>query len=274
MPDAPDPPALLAADQSDNRIRLFNPFVAGDRKPDLWSYPKADETELTLKPTDAKRVPFAGKLHILIAYHGRVRLVRFEDHHPVKDYPSYGSCHSAEILPDGNLVTANSNDDMLRLHRGAEDFTDTELPYAHGVTWDKERSLLWALGDKLYAFRYDSGELVIEETIELPDSPTGHDLFPLRSEPKLLVSNNDALYLFDIPSFSFEKISDLGEIKSVSQHIDGTLWATDPENQEGSATWQTDAVIRVRPPDPEKRFRNAGAKFYKARWWQHVAFSY
>jgi hypothetical protein len=39
---SPKTPALLCADQSDNRIRLINPFSAGDRKPTVWSCPDAE----------------------------------------------------------------------------------------------------------------------------------------------------------------------------------------------------------------------------------------
>ncbi len=267
-------PAFLGADQADNRIRLFNPFAAGDRKPSLWAYPAEDEGPIKLSPTDAKRVEIDGVVHVLAAYHSRVRLIRFSDRKVIKDFPSYSSCHSAELLPGGSLVSANSNHGMLRLHKSADAFTDMELPYAHGVTWDKARNCLWALGDKLYRIRHQDGRLTIDKHFELPESPTGHDLFPLRKEAKLFVSNNHALYLFDIAAESFELISKLKNIKSASQHLDGTLWATDPKHLKGAHNWQTDSVLRVRPEQPVIRHRNQGSKFYKARWWQKVPFSY
>ena len=157
---------------------------------------------------------------------------------------------------------------MLRLHTSATEFTDLELPYAHGVVWDNTRRRLWALGDLLYRIRVDDNGLSVEKTFKLPQTPTGHDLFPLRSKPTLLVSNNDAIFLFDIAKSAFETVSELRAIKSASQHLDGTLWATDPANQPGSANWQTDTVLRVRPANPPMTLRNKGSKFYKARWWQ------
>lgn len=273
LPD-PNAPALLAADQADKRIRLFNPFSTGARKPSLWSYPLEDAAPSEFLPTDAKRVEIDGDAHILAAYHGRVRLVRMRDHKLIEDLPSYSSCHSAERLPDGAIVSANSNHGKLRLHRAAEEFVDLDLPYGHGVTWDRERNHLWALGDALYKLSYQDSALRVEDTYPLPLSPTGHDLFPLRNEPKLLVSNNDALFLFDIRSSKFETVSTLAGIKSASQHLDGTLWATDPAQLEGAPSWQSDAVIRVRPAAPPIKHRNQGSRFYKARWWQKVPFSY
>ena len=265
---------LLCADQSDNRIRIINPFAAGERKPEFWSYPAKDQKPLKYMPTDAKRVEVDGVVHVLAAYHGRVQLVRFADQKVMKDFPSYSSCHSAALLPGGVIVTANSNHGMLRVHRTADDFTDLKLPYAHGVTWDKTRQCLWALGDVLYRLKFTEGKLSIEKKFKLPLSPTGHDLFPLREEAKLLVSDNEALYVFDIETEKFGIISKLHGIKSASQYHDGTIWISDPAGMKGAANWQSDAVIRVRPKEPKMRYRNEGAKFYKARWWQKVEFSF
>ena len=267
-------PAFLCADQADNRIRLFNPFAAGERKPTLWSYPPEDGAALKWLPTDAKRVEIDGVAYLLAAYHGRVQLVRFEDGKLIRDLSSYSSCHSAELLPDGTIVSANSNHGKLRHHLADQKFSDLELPYAHGVTWDKSRKCLWALGDVLYRFAYADGKLSLEKKFPLPISPTGHDLFPLRDEAKLLVSNNEALFLFDIATSKFETVSELHSIKSASQHQDGTIWVSDPEDVKGAASWQSDAVLRVRPAEPKLGYRSRGTRFYKARWWQKVSFSY
>ncbi|WP_153558008.1 DUF6528 family protein [Roseimaritima sediminicola] len=269
-----DTPAILLADQADNRIRLFDPLATDADQATLWCYPADDQPPDRHVPTDAKRVTSEGVVYILAAYHGRVRLIRFRDQAVIKDFPSLGSCHSAELLPDGAIVTANSNHGKLRLHRSAEEFVDLELPYAHGVTWDRTRNCLWALGDYLYRIDYTAGDLVIDKKFALPISPTGHDLFPLRTEAKLLVSNNDALFLFEIATESFSTISELEHIKSASQHGDGSIWISDPQEIAGARPWQSDSVLAVRPPSNNKRYTRDGSRFYKARWWQPVVFSY
>ena len=260
--------ALLCADQADNYIRL----ISNDKT--IWSYPAKENEDFPWRPTDAKRVEFNGETHILIAWHGRIRLVRFRDHKTVKDFKTYSSCHSAELLPDGTLVSASSNHGKLRVHFGKEDFHDLDLPYAHGVVWDKSRNRLWALGDFLYLIRYSDKKLTVEKQFKLPKSPTGHDLFPLQNEDRLLVSNNHGLYLFDIESKKFETVSELKWIKSASQRNDGSIWITDPANIEGAKSWQTDSVMQIQPKAPEKRFSFENARFYKARWWQKSTFSY
>lgn len=260
-------PALLCADQADNRIRLIG-FTKEGRSATLWCYPAQGEKQSDYKPTDAKRVEMDGEVHVLAAYHGRVRLVRFRDCKLVKDYPTYGSCHSAELLPDGSIVSVSSNDGILRLHHSADEFVDLKLPYGHGVTWDKTRKRLWVLGDRLYRFAYDGKKLSPDGQFKLPLSPTGHDLFPLRDRSKLLASNNDALFLFDIAKEEFETVSTLKEIKSASQHVDGSIWVTEPKKIEGAADWQSDSIVTVLPERTALRHSVDGARFYKARWWQ------
>ena len=267
-------PALLCADQADNRIRLVNPHARNPDDAVLWLYPAADERPVEYKPTDAKRVKIDGETFILAAYHSRVRLIRFKNSELVKDYPSYGSCHSAELLPDGSIVSVSSNHGVLRLHRSAEAFVDLKLPYAHGVTWDKKRERLWALGDRLYRFRYVEANLLPDGQFELPLTPTGHDLFPLRTDSKLLVSNNDALFVFDIEREAFETVSELRAVKSASQHADGSIWVSEPKTIENAQSWQSDSVIPVVSHETSVRHTIDGARFYKARWWQKVEFSY
>ncbi|QEG41484.1 DUF6528 family protein [Roseimaritima ulvae] len=260
--------AILMADQADNRIRLYDPRADDTAKSTLWCYPPDDQPPLHYKPTDAKRVKHDGVVYVLAAYHGRVRLVRFHDQELIKDYPSYSSCHSAALLPDGVIVTANSNHGMLRLHRSQDDYSDLELPYAHGVSWDQQHNCLWAVGDFLYRIDYSDGELIVDEKFALPSSPTGHDLFPMREQAKLLVSNNDALFVFDIATEKFSTISELHHIKSASQHADGSIWVSDPRDIAGAASWQSDSLLRVQPNAAEKRYTRETSRFYKARWWQ------
>lgn len=272
--ETPETLALLCADQADNRIRLVDPYAPREGKTALWSYPADEETPFHYRPTDAKRVEIDGEVFILAAFHGRVQLVRFRDHKLMKDFATPSSCHSAELLPGAVIVSVNSNHGILRLHRSSDDFVDIELPYAHGVTWDKAGNCLWVLGDCLYQFSYKEGRLDLESKTPLPLSPTGHDLFPLRSEAKLLVSNNDALFLFDTATKTFENLSGMRAIKSASQHADGSIWVSEPKKIEGAKDWQSDSVIPLSPEDSSMRCTIAGARFYKARWWQRVTFSY
>lgn len=123
-------------------------------------------------------------------------------------------------------------------------------------------------------FGWSHPSLTVDRSIELPMSPTGHDLFPLREQAKLLVSNESALFLFDITTEQFETVSEIKDIKSVNQHQDATIWITEPKKISDAAPWHSDGVLRVRPNAPEIRHHHANARFYIVRWWQKVSFSY
>lgn len=269
--EPPEFGAILVADQADSRIRLLTP----ENDPQtLWAFPPESEKGDQFKPTDAKRVVFEGVTHILAAYHGRVRLIRFHDRKVIKDFPSLPSCHSAELLPDGNLVTVNSNAGKLRLHVSAEQYTDHELLFAHGVSWDRAHTQLWALGDALYLYRYENGRLALQDQFPLPLAKSGHDLFPLHEGEALFVSNTPALFRFSIETKKFETISTILAIKSASQAQDGSIWITEPKQIPGAAAWQTDSVAQIQGDRIQKRLIRSGSRYYKARWWQKVGFSY
>ncbi|TWT84658.1 hypothetical protein CA13_61380 [Planctomycetes bacterium CA13] len=270
----PETLAVLIADQADNRIRLFDPLNTDIHRATLWCYPGEDEKTHHYRPTDAKRVEIDGVVHVLAAYHGRVRLVRFSDRMLIQDYSTLSSCHSAEILPGGAIVSANSNHGILRLHHSEDEFFDLKIPYAHGLAWDKVRNCLWVLGDFLYCINYLEGRLVLDRKFKLPLSPTGHDLFPLREDAALLISNNEALFSFDIKTEKFEMIFALRNIKSASQHLDGSIWVSEPKEIEGAKEWQSNAFISLNSKAGVKRYSRETSRFYKARWWQQVSFSY
>lgn len=257
--------AILAADQADGRVRLISAETPAQT---LWAFPPESAKPDAYKPTDAKKVEFEGKTCILVSYHGRVRLIRFEDQKVLKDYPSLGSCHSVEMLPDGKLVSANSNHNTLRLHLDAEKFFDLPLTFAHGVVWDKAGDCLWAVGDELYQVRYEKDSLSIVEKFSLPGSPSGHDLFPVAHSRNLLVSDNEALYIFSPEKKSFATLSTIRAIKSASRAKDGSAWITEPMKIEGAAPWHSDTIARIEGDQITTRITLPGARFYKARWWQ------
>ena len=63
--------------------------------------------------------------------------------------------HSVEVLPDGTLVVASSNDDWVGIYPPGETRPSQtiEHPNAHGVLWDPEGEVLWIVGaDKLGAY--------------------------------------------------------------------------------------------------------------------------
>ena len=103
---------------------------------------------------------------------GAVALIRLSDHKLM----FYANCgqnpHSAEVLPDGNIVTAESKSGEINTFvvdtvkvLGAKANT-VKLGNAHNVVWDKKRSYLYATATKkegvtaLFRFKYDGNRSI------------------------------------------------------------------------------------------------------------------
>ncbi len=274
-PEAPpEETAILCADQADNRIKLIR--LSDPAKPTvIWRHPDTPDKRGPYMPTDAKRVVVQGVVHILASYHQRVQLVRFADKKLIRDYPAPPSCHSAECLPDGTIVTANSTDEKLRLHFSAAEYLDYPLPYAHGACWDHQRQQLWALGDKLHLYDYKDRKLNLKKSHPLPGAPTGHELFPVANADKLFVSNTENLSVFDIKAAKFHVLLSIADIKCASVCPDAKTWITQPKSIPAAQSWQTDTITSVASiAEEQQRHTIPLARFYKARWWQNVSFSY
>ncbi|MFJ9040402.1 DUF6528 family protein [Streptomyces sp. NPDC102406] len=194
--------------------------------------------------------------------------------------------HSAEILPDGNVAVACSTGARVRLYAAslgtrATRFAEAELKGAHGLHWDWENRLLWALGDdELVAFAVAGGaarpRLVRRFADPLPvatpgRSAGGHDLFPVAGLPgRLWVSTSASVHQYATRGRTFaQDFAGAAEIsrKGVKCVGDdprtGRVVTTVPEPGLGE-TWWTTTVSAHRP---EGAYKLVGGGIYKARWW-------
>ncbi|PST81584.1 hypothetical protein C7T94_19135 [Pedobacter yulinensis] len=218
---------------------------------------------------------------LITASGGGVALVRLADKKVVFMVYAGGNTHSAELLPDGNIVAASSTGGYLTLIR-----TDTavaaaavrtsriKMPDAHNVVWDRKRQLLWATGGQvLYGLSYnmncDAPELTIKEQIELPDGGS-HDLFPVFGQDRLWLSTHDHTWLVDMVGKKLTEVSKLDRIKSLSSGPERyplmMLRAIDTNRK-----WYNNQLIDAKS---NVIFDLEGLKIYKARWDLPNAFSY
>ena len=160
-----------------------------------------------VNPSEVKPV-FNRRYILMTASGGAVALIRLSDHKLM----FYANCgqnpHSAEVLPDGNIVTAESKNgeistfvvDTVKV-LGAKANT-VKLGNAHNVVWDKKRSYLYATATitggvtALFRFKYDGNrsnpKLTNQTRIYTFDKESGgHDLFPVYGE-------EDKLWLKDL----------------------------------------------------------------------------
>ena len=268
---------LVMADQSQNRV------IIADLSSNTitWEWKPSSNTSWFTNMSDAK--PVCGNQYILAtASAGGVALVRIADKKTVfYAYAGNGNLHSAELLPDGNIVAACSTGGYLILFH-----TDTTtLPYsgytkkialddAHNVVWDKQRQLLWsASGNKLYAYRYNSNctqpDLSLTDSIALP--ATGcHDLFPDYGKDSLLLSTSSKVWTIGLKARTVTQISNLARIKSVSPgplpYVTALMQSIDTDQ-----LWWNDTIIDL---NSNSIYHLAGLKAYKARWLLDNSFSY
>lgn len=114
------------------------------------------------------------------------------------------SPHSIELLPNGNVVIANSNGNVriYKSSQGSTDYVETELSSAHGVIWDTELKVLWALGYNTIC-SYKIGGTAANPTFTLSTStalPTngGHDLaVDYADSNSLLFTTSHGAYKFN-----------------------------------------------------------------------------
>ncbi|TZF85624.1 hypothetical protein FW774_00670 (plasmid) [Pedobacter sp. BS3] len=231
--------------------------------------------------SDAKAV-YNGEYILTTASGGGVALVRISDKKLMFYAYAGGNTHSAELLPDGNIVTASSNGNYITVFR-----TDTlnfpdhvyhkniPVAFAHNVVWDKKNKVLWtASNNKLkiytYNFNCEMPDLLLTDSIGLPGAQA-HDLFPVYGKNALWISNTTSVFKYHINTKKLEKISvPYKDVKSISSGPGGypTLLIA-PENT--YKAWWTDDIHSLNEP---VIFKQEGLKMYKARWFIENSFSY
>lgn len=275
---------IVLADQSVNRVAIADI----DSKQVVWEWLPAQSNVGTgdvkwfTNMSDAKPV-YNNKYILANASAGGVALIRIADKKTVfYAYGGNGNVHSAELLPDGNIVIAASTGNYLMLFK-----TDTSAyPYsgytkkltvtdAHNVVWDKKRQVLWtASKNKLYAFTYNfncaAPDLTLKDSTTLPASGS-HDLFPLYGKDSLWLSTSSKIWAIDLSSKAVTAQTALPRVKSVSSGPNEKYPAILLQSIDTDKQWYNDKVIDMKGSTV---YQLNGLKAYKARWMLHCSFSY
>jgi hypothetical protein len=275
---------IVLADQSVNRVAIADI----DSKQVVWEWQPAlsnvgaNDVKWFTNMSDAKPV-YNNRYILANASAGGVALVRIADKKTVfYAYGGNGNVHSAEVLPDGNIVIAASTGNYLMLFK-----TDTSAyPYsgytkkitvtdAHNVVWDKKRQILWtASKNKLYAFTYNfnctAPDLTLKDSTTLPASGS-HDLFPLYGKDSLWLSTSSKVWAINLGNKAVTEQSALPRVKSVSSGPGEKYPAILLQSIDTDKQWYNDKVIDMKG---NTIYQLSGLKAYKARWMLHCSFSY
>ena len=200
---------LIITDQSENRIVIAD--VETGKITWEWLADQSNIHPQDIKwfnaPSDAKAV-YDNEYILLNASGGGVALVRIADKKLMFYAYAGGNTHSAELLPDGNIVTASSTGSYLMVfHTDTLHFPENiyskkiPLPFAHNVVWDKKRNILWsAAKNKLYSFKYNFNcghpDLKVVDSTLLPDTDA-HDLFPMFDKDSLWLTTVHGVFKID-----------------------------------------------------------------------------
>lgn len=277
---------ILLSEQAESKAAIVDSLSGGT----MWQWKAYDELNSTqaawFRDIDEAKAVYNQEYVLITASSGGAALIRISDKKIMFYTHAKGSPHSAEVLPDGNIVVACSttgtpDGDALKLYR-----VDSENPYVeqeikrynltfgHNVVWDREREVLWATDDQnLYTYMYDNSnpedpELIRNEAFyPLPDvSP--HDLFPVYGHDQLYLTTANHIYVFDIASQTFvQHPYSKGNIKSISDGPAGfgtliiepttSYWTNRVTNDRGSSV-----------------YFSSDSRIYKARWFIDNPFSY
>lgn len=169
----------------------------------------------------------------------------------VAKYPS-GECvweatasglgpHSIEYLPDGNVaVVCSGNSDTqngcIRIYSTASSkYTSYKLVSAHGILWDDESQLLWALGaSELRAYRLagttQSPKLELAEGLGTNSGISGgHNLSVYSADTDYLWISGSKVWLYQkstgkvISDYDGASKISVSKVKSIDSYEDGTV---------------------------------------------------
>ena len=293
----PVPNLVIANDQLQERVVIYDldQYQTGDTLDDLeyWS----------AKTTHAAGVKYRTNTvfgDVIIVAGTRSQIIKYPSKEEVWGTGNSGNNpHSIEILPSGNIVIASSTGGTVRLFRTAalleggkskaNTFKDYKLKGAHGVLWDPEYEVLWAVGDdQLVAYSISGSgadeELVLMSGMGCPVSG-GHDLSADYSDTRYLYLTGSDVYRFDKETdtltTSFPQSSKLQDksVKGFSNNPNGNFFKVIATGGKGTSwenfykeSWLTDTILyyerRVNHGTPflkEIKLTSKKSAFYKTR---------
>ncbi len=249
--------------------------------PRVWSWKAETRPELPegmrqkFKTTDECK-PVDGGTRILITSSGDGVALVDRKTGKVLFYGSAGGAHSAVMLPGGRIAVAASTSKSPRnnslvvfdISKPDQPLFQTELVSGHGVVWDEERLLLWALGleqlraYKLVDWQSNKPELEMADEYRLPDRG-GHDLSPVPRTGFLSVTTERRAFFFDRDQRTFRPHPMFGGVENVKSITVNPLTGQIVWTKADPGFWWTETL---RLANPVKSIERPGERLYKARW--------
>jgi hypothetical protein len=190
--------------------------------------------------------------------------------------------HSIELMPNGVIAIASSSGGEVRFFTTDKNLSRTAaasvaLEDAHGVLWDDEKQVLWAIGrTTLTAYRValDGSKVTVTEQTDLRatiPSDWSHDLAPVYgNKDALWVTTGTHVYQFDKSTKTFRtdyaghEVLDRKDIKGVGNFDDGSFAFIYPDG--AFKTWTSQTAVFLKG-GKELPLASTNGHFYKIRVW-------
>ncbi len=195
--------------------------------------------------------------------------------------------HSIELMPNGIIAIASSNGNEVRFFTTEKNYSASPaaaavLPDAHGVLWDQENGVLWAVGRAvLTAYKVelsaDGKVSVTEDTSRRFTIPSdhAHDLAPVYGDTNgLWITTGSNVYRFDKTTGKFStdypgaSSVNRANVKGVGNFADGSMVYIYPDGKYYSWTSRSMVLVRNQGGDMiEEKLISEQGHFYKVRVW-------
>jgi hypothetical protein len=195
--------------------------------------------------------------------------------------------HSIELMPSGVIAIASSTGGEVRFFTtenkvSRKPAASMALEDAHGVLWDDEKQVLWAIGRTvLTAYHVElgsDGKVTVSEDkslrVTIP-SDHAHDLAPVYgNSDELWITTGSHVYRFSKSSKTFSTdyaghgSLDRGAIKGVGNFPDGSIVYIYPDG--GFKSWTSRSAFLLRNADGTilgETLESETGHFYKIRVW-------
>jgi hypothetical protein len=269
---------ILCGEQEVSIIRFEDKADTTFQK--VWSWYARDATglpdslrEIFYATDECKSVNQGKQILITASWRGGAALIDRETK-DVLFYALIPNAHSAEILPGNRVVVAGSTAEggnsltLYDLSKSNHVLYKDSLYSGHGVIWEDERKLLWALGyDELRAYTLKDWEtstpsLKEISTYKIP-GVSGHDLQIFPRTSKLFITEEGSVWTFDRESRDFAEYADLAGKKNVKSVMVHPITKQIVYVFADEGKYHTE---KLRFLNPSKEVRFPGQKIYKARW--------
>ncbi len=205
-----------------------------------------------------------GDREVVMAAYGAssAKMISFDDKKEVlwSTGSTANNPHACELLPNGIIAVAASTGGEVRFFDAKGDgsrFVAVKLGDAHGLLWDPQAKVLWAIGGSTltaYEAEISDGKITVRERTDLRMTiPTGgaHDLQPVYGNTdRMWITTNSALYVYS---------------KSERKFLTDFPGSSDIESKgvKGIGNFDDGSIVLIRPDGAFKSWTGADIFFYQ-----------